>query len=93
MEQKYDLNDICDEIGRILDNDITQTLRSTGCAVVGLANPAVGAVAGIGNDILIKYNKFKLSFLLRGYAAANPRGCHQYPHSTCESNHQESTGA
>lgn len=71
MEQKYDLNDICDEIGRILDNDITQTLRSTGCAVVGLANPAVGAVAGIGNDILVKYNKFKLSFLLRGLSSGS----------------------
>ena len=69
MSQKYDLTDIGNALNEAMDNPVVETIRSGAVGVLGLANPVVGIAAGIGNDILSKYNDFKLSFLLNGLAS------------------------
>lgn len=69
MSQKYDLTDIGNAISKAMDNPVVEIIRSGSVGALGLANPVLGVAAGIGNEILSKYNDFKLSFLLSGLAS------------------------
>ncbi len=69
MSQKYDLTDIGNALSEAMDNPVVETIRSGAVGVLGLADPVLGIAAGIGNDLLSKYNDFKLSYLLNGLAS------------------------
>lgn len=69
MSQKYDLTDIGNALSEAMDNPVVETIRSGTIGVLGLADPVLGIVGGIGNDLLSKYNDFKLSYLLNGLAS------------------------
>ena len=66
MEQKYNLTDIGNALGRVMDNPMTKIIRSGPIGVLGVVNPVAGIVGGIGNDLLSEYNTFKLGHLLSG---------------------------
>ena len=69
MSQKYDLTDIGNALSEAMDNPVVEIIRSGAIGVLGLANPVLGMAVGIGNDLLSKYNNFKLSYLLSGLAS------------------------
>lgn len=69
MSKKHDLTDISNELSKAMDNPVVNMIRSGAVGTLGLANPIVGIVAGIGNDLLSNYNDFKLSYLLSGLAS------------------------
>ena len=69
MSQKYDLTDIGNALSEAMDNPVVEIIRSGAIGVLGLANPVLGMAVGIGNDLLSKYNDFKLSYLLNGLAS------------------------
>lgn len=71
MSQKYDLTDIRNALSEAMDNPVVETIRSGAVGVLGLADPVLGIVGGIGNDLLSKYNDFKLSYLLNGLASGS----------------------
>jgi hypothetical protein len=62
MSQKYDLTDIGNAISQAMDNPIVEIVRSGTVGALGMLNPVLGIAAGIGNDLISKYNDFKLSF-------------------------------
>lgn len=69
MLQKYDLTDIGNAISQAMDNPIVEIVRTGTVGALGMLNPVLGIAAGIGNDLISKYNDFKLSFLLNGLAS------------------------
>ena len=69
MAQKYDLTDIGNALSQAMDNPVVEIIRSGTVGTLGIVNPVLGIAAGIGNDLLSKYNDFKLSYLLNGLAS------------------------
>lgn len=68
MIQKYNLTDIGNALSRVMDNPMTQIIRSGSIGALGVVNPVAGIVGGIGNDLLSEYNTFKSGRLLNGLA-------------------------
>jgi len=65
MSQKYGLTDIVNALSRAMDNPVIEIIRSGAVGTLGVANPVLGIVGGIGNDLLSKYNDFKVSLSSR----------------------------
>ena len=69
MKQNYDLTDIVNVISEKMNNPMVDIVRNGTVGVAGLVNPFFGVAAGIGNDLLSKFNDFKLGCLLNGLAS------------------------
>ena len=66
--KNYDLTDIGNLLSEVLDTPTARMVRSGSVSALGAANPVVGVVGSVGDQILSQYNTFKLGFLLKGLA-------------------------